>query len=185
VNWRLMLTGIVTACVATVAAPAHARQIADPDDSPGMLDIAVVAHKLESQAHGVDLRRQVTLRMKTYDRWGSPVLRSNQIELQLRRRPHADSQRVVLIHMRHGRLRATISTPRGVVGHADVGRPNARSVVVRATRAKLFGRHVRDPEYHWVTRYNSGRPGDDQCGMPSDVAIICYDENERWIRLSS
>lgn len=71
-NRMLTVMMVLIAIVAGAAAPvaAHPKRVADPDDSPGPLDVKKVVHR-----HVHDDEERLRLVVRTHEKWRSLLLR--------------------------------------------------------------------------------------------------------------
>ncbi|MEA2452385.1 MAG: hypothetical protein QOG04_1095 [Actinomycetota bacterium] len=184
---RSRLVGVLAMTV-LLAVPAFADtgEKSDPDDSPGVLDIASVAHG----HHFAFGRNKLEHTITTQESWGLDDVNSNdsiQIEFQLpgdnRTSP---PERLLVINVKNGELKAklynTLGDPPKFVANVSLSRPDNRSVRVRFGK-HLLRKHLKSYKYRVFTYYE--KTGSD-CNRPEacqDATPDIGDSGNRvWIR---
>jgi hypothetical protein len=183
---RVMVGVFAIALFLVMPAFADTAERSDPDDSPGVLDIATVAHGHHHAYGRLKLEHTITM----FEAWGLDDINSNdsiQIEFQLpgdnRTSP---PERLLVINVKNGELRAklynTLGDPPKFIANVSLSRPDGKSVRVR------FGKHLlrkglKSYKYRVFTYYEKSGSA---CHRPEgcqDAAPDTPDSGNRtWIR---
>lgn len=168
---RSLLSGLLVAVVVAGPAAADRSSMRDPDDTPGRLDIKVVAQSHQSGGAG-DLKHRVGM----FHRWGKRHLRgsSNFINMFFTTDEDRGFERRLTIDVRNGKLYAQMDEYPSLkpVGRAQVWRPSRRGVAV-AFPTNFLGENVKT--YKWQANSFFHTSGDGPCGTPTDVSRTCTD----------
>lgn len=183
VRERLAISLLVAASfVLSGAASADTTSGSDPNDTASRLDIARVIHGHASMK-GEEL---LTLRINTYERWRTRLLRSgiNAIYISFSTDDDRSRERYMRIDFSGGRLRATMhrASDGERIDNARLKRASRRSVTVLFPKRLLgtaIDRYVSRP----LTIFHANNDG--PCGTEGDVGRICSDRSNRMTHLLS
>jgi hypothetical protein len=151
-SWALALTAAaLLALVGAEAARAGTSTVQDGNDRPGRLDIRSV-----SQGHS---GAKVTHTIRTFGRWPNSLLgaqHSNALVILISTDSDAALERFVLIISEQGRMVAGVFRGNGgLLGQANVSRPDRRSVRVSFSKSRLGN----PPGYRWQAFSSFQAPG--------------------------
>ena len=141
----------------------------DPDDSPGLLDLAAGRHGHQR----VREQRLIVHRVETHDDWPVRTLVGSDFLIFFNTDADGRTEFYLQLGASEGRVEATMYNSRGrIVGYAKATRPDSHTVRIVFPRSMLGG-NVDSYRWYAQTVYRSG--GEGECGVQNDVSMPCLD----------